>query len=394
MPFLTIFSNYLQNLNKNVFLLATAQIFSMTAMNINIIVTGLAGFLIAPHGWLSTFPLSLQFIITMLATFPTSLLMSVFGRKIIFVIGALSTSMGGILMAVALFQKLFFLFCFGSIFLGLGHASSLFYRYAATETVPNMAKPKAMSLVLSAGLIAALLGPKIYQTSAEIYLDSLYAGSFIMISIVQLISIPFILNIRIPLPLKTSSGGRKVSEIFFDRSMIRAVISAAGGYGIMSFLMTATPLQIINICKFGVAQNASIIQWHVIAMFAPSFFTGTLIQKFTVERVLSAGMYIYLLVVLIAFYADTPGQYLLALFLLGIGWNFLYIGGSSLIVSLTFPEEQGKVQGIADFVIFGTVAISSLSAGLMHYLIGWDKMVLWSLPILFIIFIANLIRLK
>ena len=105
-------------------------------------------------------------------------------------------------------------------------------------------------------------------------------------------------------------------------------------------------------------------------------------------------MILVVLVVLIAFYADTPGQYLLALFLLGIGWNFLYIGGSSLIVSLTFPEEQGKVQGIADFVIFGTVAISSLSAGLMHYLIGWDKMVLWSLPILFIIFIANLIRLK
>ena len=394
MPFIKIFSNYLQNLNRNVFLLASAQVFSMTAMNINIIVTGLAGFLIAPHGWLSTFPLSLQFIITMFATFPTSLLMSVFGRKIIFVIGALSTSMGGILMAVALFQKLFFLFCFGSILLGIGHASSLFYRYAATETVPNMAKPKAMSLVLSAGLIAALLGPKIYQVSAEIYLDSLYAGSFIMISIVQLISIPFILNIKIPLPLKTSSGGRKVSEIFVNRSMIRAVISAAGGYGIMSFLMTATPLQIINICKFGVAQNASIIQWHVIAMFAPSFFTGTLIQKFTVERVLSAGMYIYILVVLIAFYADTPGQYLLALFLLGIGWNFLYIGGSSLIVSLTLPEEQGKVQGIADFVIFGTVAISSLSAGLMHYLIGWDKMVLWSLPILFIVIIANLIKLK
>ena len=394
MPLFKIFSNYLQYLNRNVFLLASAQIFSMTAMNINIITTGLAGFLISPYGWLSTFPLSLQFIITMSATFPTSLLMSVFGRKIMFVIGALSTSMGGILMAVALFQKLFFLFCFGSILLGLGHASSLFYRYAATETVPKMAKPKAMSLVLSAGLIAALLGPKIYQLSAEIYLDSLYAGSFIMISIVQLISIPFILNIKIPLPFKTASGGRKISEIFKDRSMIRAIISAAGGYGIMSFLMTATPLQIINICKFGISQNASIIQWHVIAMFAPSFFTGTLIQKFTVERVLSAGIFVYILVVLIAFYAETPGQYLLALFFLGIGWNFLYIGGSSLIVSLTFPEEQGKVQGIADFVIFGTVAISSLSAGLMHYLIGWDKMVLWSLPILLIIIIANFIKLK
>ena len=394
MPFIKIFSNYFKYLNRNVFLLASAQIFSMTAMNINIITTGLAGFLIAPYGWLSTFPLSLQFIITMFATFPTSLLMSVFGRKIMFVIGALSTSMGGILMAIALFQKLFLLFCFGSILLGLGHASSVFYRYAATETVSKMAKPKAMSLVLSGGLIAAFLGPKIYQLSAEIYIESLYAGSFVMISMVQLISIPFILNIKIPLPVKTIAGGRKVNEIFKDRSMIRAIISAAGGYGIMSFLMTATPLQIINICKFGISQNASIIQWHVIAMFAPSFFTGTLIQKFTVERVLSAGIVVYLLVVLIAFYAETPEQYLLALFLLGIGWNFLYIGGSSLIVSLTYPEEQGKVQGIADFIIFGTVAISSLSAGLMHYLIGWDNMVLWSLPILFIVIVANFIKLK
>ena len=129
-------------------------------------------------------------------------------------------------------------------------------------------------------------------------------------------------------------------------------------------------------------------------MFAPSFFTGSLIQKFTVERVLVSGIFCYLLVVIVAFLANSPNQYLLALFLLGIGWNFLYIGGSSLIVSMTKPEEQGKVQGISDLIIFGTVSVSSLSAGLAHYTLGWDKMVLYSLPIMLIIIAANMIKIN
>ena len=213
-----------------------------------------------------------------------------------------------------------------------------------------------------------------------------------MIAITQLIALPFIMRIKIPLPPRSKIGGRKVFEIFYEKSMIKGVISAAGGYGIMSYLMTATPLQIINVCKFSIVENAYIIQWHVIAMFAPSFFTGTLIQKFSAERILIIGLLSYIFVAIIAFAAETPIQYLLALFLLGIGWNFLYIGGSTLIVNATKPEEQGKVQGISDLIIFGTVAFSSLSAGLAHYTLGWDKMVLYSLPIMAAILIVNMLK--
>ena len=387
-------AKFFEYLNKNVFYLASAQVFSMTAMNINIITTGLAGFIIAPYGWLSTFPLSLQFILTMVSTFPCSILMSKYGRKRIFLSGIILISFGGLLMTIALIQRNFYIFCLGSIFLGIGHSSSLFYRYAATETVPKSVQPKAMSLVLSAGLIAAFLGPYIYKMSADLVLNSLYAGSYFLMAIIQLIAVFFIIRIEIPIPPIKKNGGRKTIEIFKNPSMIRGVISAAGGYGIMSYLMTATPLQIINVCKYNISENASIIQWHVIAMFAPSFFTGTLIQRFSVERILVTGILFYLLVVVVAFLANTPGQYLLALFLLGIGWNFLYIGGSSLIVSLTKPEEQGRVQGISDLIIFGTVSISSLSAGLAHYILGWDKMVIYSLPIMLIIILANMINIR
>ena len=217
MNFLSQTKNFFENLNRNVFFLSLAQIFSMTSMNINIITTGLAGFIIAPYGWLSTFPLSLQFIITMLFTFPCSILMSKYGRKIVFVGGVLSVSTGGLIMTIALFQKNFYLFCFGSVLLGLGHATNLFYRYAATETVPKNVKPKAMSLVLSAGLIAALLGPRIYQVSADAILPHLYAGSYLMIAITQLIALPFIMRIKIPLPPRSKIGGRKVFEIFYEK---------------------------------------------------------------------------------------------------------------------------------------------------------------------------------
>ena len=389
-----IFSNFFRYLNKNIFLLAGMQIFSMTALNINIITTALAGFLIAPYGWMSTLPLSLQFIITMFTTVPASLLMSKLGRKPVFIIGSISIIIGGILMAVALILNLFLLFCFGSMFLGIGQSITQFYRYAATDTVPEKVRPKAMSLVLSAGLAAAFLGPTIYESTAYIYSEKLYAASFFAMSIIQLIAMPFIYFLEIPKPKKSPSSERKVIEILKSPSMIRAVVSAAGGYSIMSYLMTATPLQIVNICKFGISDNALIIQWHVVAMFAPSFFTGSLIQRFNAQKVLIAGIIAYIFVILIAVIAETPFHYLSTLFLLGIGWNFLYVGGSSLIVKLAKPSEQGKIQGIADLIIFGSVATASLSAGLMHYLIGWDKMVLWSIPILIIIAIVNLIKIE
>jgi len=387
------FVNYFLHLNKNIMFLAIAQIFSMSAMNINMITSGLAGFLIAPHGWMSTLPLSILFIITMLGTVPFSLLMAKYGRKSIFIIGSSSTVLSGLMMALSLIFNQFWLLCLGSSFLGIGHSISQFYRYAATETVPVKVRPKAMSLVLSAGLVAAFLGPEIFRSTAQFLDNYLYAMTFLTMSIIQFLALPFILLLKIPLPKQTKSeGGRSLYTIFKQPKMIKAIISAAGGYSFMSFLMTATPLQIVNVCKFGISANANIIQWHVIAMFLPSFFTGSLIQRFTVEKVLFLGLIFYIIVLYTSITAVSEFQYLLVLFYLGLGWNFLFVGGSSLIVSSTRPEERGKVQGIADFIIFSCVAISSLSAGLMHNLIGWDKMVLASIPLVIFILLANCLK--
>ena len=384
------FLQYFLQLNRNIFYLAVSQAFSMTAMNINMITTALAGFLIAPYGWMSTLPLSLQFLTTMISTVPSSLLMARFGRRPIFLLGVFFTFFGGILMGLSLIYKLFLVFCFGSMCLGIGHSIAQFYRYAATETVSEDVRPKAMSLVLSAGIIAAFLGPALSKLTALGISDAIYSASFFAIAGVQFLALPCILFLKIPLPKSTTSGGRSLSIILKQKQMIKALISAAGGYAIMSYLMTATPLQIVNICNFSISENATIIQWHVVAMFAPSFITGTLIMKYTVNRVLYLGIVCYILMVIVSLIAETTSEYLLALVLLGLGWNFLYVGGSSLLVSLVKPEEQGKVQGVADFIIIGSVAFSSLSAGFIHYFIGWDKMVLGILPFILIILISNI----
>ena len=384
--------NYFLQLNRNIFYLAVSQAFSMTAMNINMITTALAGYLIAPYGWMSTLPLSLQFLSTMISTLPSSLLMSKFGRRPIFFFGIFFTMLGGVLMGLSLIYETFLVFCFGSVCLGFGHSIAQFYRYAATETVSEYVRPKAMSLVLSAGIVAAFLGPAISKATAFGISTSLYSASFFAIAGVQLLALPFIFSLKIPIPQKSISGGRCLKLIFQQKPMIKGLVSAAGGYAIMSYLMTATPLQIVNVCNFSISQNANIIQWHVVAMFAPSFITGTLIIKYTVGRVLYLGIFCYILMIIVSLIAESPTGYLFALILLGLGWNFLYVGGSSLIVKFVKPEEQGRVQGIADFIIIGSVAFSSLSAGFIHYFIGWDKMVLGIVPIILLILISNLIK--
>ena len=390
MSLIKVFKNYFFDLNRNVFLLAIVQVFTMTSLNLNMIISGLSGYIVAPYEWLSTFPLSLVFVFTMSGTIPSSLLMSRYGRKNIFLIGCILSSSAGLVMGLALISNNFIFFCVGSILLGIANSISSFYRYAATETVPDFVKPKAMSLVISAGLLAAFIAAEIAKFNDFYFQNSMYVASFFSMAMLSLICIPFIINLKIPLPNINKSRGRPISEIIFKFGMIKAILSASAGYSIMTYLMTATPLQIVNVCKFGLSTNAYIIQWHVIAMFAPSFFTGTLIQKFKAEKVIFFGIISYLIMIYFALFAITPIYYYLSLIFLGIGWNFLFLGGSSLIVSNVKPEEQGKIQGIADFIIFSSVAFASLIAGFLHYNIGWKNMVLGIIPLVILIIFLNL----
>ncbi len=359
----------------SVWRMTTAQALSMTVMNINIITTGLAGAVLSPVAWLATLPLSLQFVSTMLMTLPVSLLMARFGRRPVFLAGAILTILASLSQAYALYTGQFVLFCIGACLLGCGHAISQFYRYAAADSVSPQDKPKAVSLALAGGLVAAIFGPELSHRLVGVVDGALYAGCFVGAAIVQCLALPILAGMPALSFTHFKSRGRPLSVFFRIPAFRLGVCAAALGYAVMSFLMTAVPLQIVNVSLLGDAVNARVIQWHVIAMFAPSFFTGSLIARFGVRPVMLTGLLCYVFSMMSALSGLQFWNYLGTLSFIGLGWNFLYIGGTTLIALLTEPEERGRVQGIADMIIFIAVACASLSAGILHIIGGWQAMI-------------------
>jgi len=357
--------------------MALAQSLSMTVMNINIINTGLAGAVLAPALWMATLPLSLQFVSVMLTTLPASLLMARFGRRPVFLAGICISVSATLVQALALVTGQFSLFVIGALMLGVSHGTAQFYRYAAADSVPVMHKPKAVSFVLLGGLGAALAGPEIAYRCVDMIGGAPYAGAFVGAALVQLLAFIVIWGLNIAPPDTKAAAGRPMRAFFGLSGYRLGIVAAALGYAVMSYLMTATPLQIVNVSHLGTQENARVIQWHVIAMFAPSFFTGQLIARFGMKQILFCGVALYGLVVGVALAGTGFWHYFAALFLLGLGWNFLYVGGSSLIASIASPAERGRVQGTSDLIIFSAVALASLSAGVLHSTVGWQGLV-WS----------------
>ena len=369
--------------NRNVARLAVAQALSMTSMNVNIINTALVGVLLAPVAWLATLPLSLQFLSSMLVTLPASLLMSRFGRRPVLIAGVLISSLSTLCLGIAVVVASFPLFCAGGMGLGAAMGIAGYYRYAAADGVAEGLRPKAISYVLAGGLAAAILGPEIARRTVDILPDFLYAGCFFTVAAVQLLSVIVLSGVRIEKPRRTPSGGRPIGVFLRMPSFVVGMICCAIGYALMSYLMTATPLQVVNVAKLGTSANATIIQWHVVAMFLPSFFTGHIIARFGAIRVLWTGVLSYCVTIYLAVSATGFWGYWLALATLGLGWNFLFIGGTSLVARVAEPEERGRVQGLADLTTMTTVAVASLSAGAIHSQLGWQAVSLAALgPVL------------
>jgi MFS family permease len=372
----------------NVIRLAAAQALSMTTMNVNIINTALVGSLLSPVPWLATLALSLQFVTSMLTTLPASLLMVRFGRRPVFMGGVMIAAVSAFTQGIAILISNFWLFCLASMFLGVAHGCAGFYRYAAADSAEELQKPKAISYVLTGGLLAAFMGPEIARNTVDFVPGHLYAGCFFSVTAVQLVSLGFLSGVKIPKPERTGSGGRPIGSFFKMPIFVVGVISAAIGYAMMSYMMTATPLQVVNVAKLGTSANATIIQLHVVSMFAPAFFTGNLIARFGAPVILTSGVLIYLAAIVSALLGDAFWWYAAALACMGLGWNFLYIGGSSLVASVAKPEERGRVQGIADLVTTTSVATASLAAGVLHSQFGWEVMVLSALGPVIIIAMA------
>jgi len=378
MSALLILGKFMQHSSNtgNVVRLAIAQALSMTTMNVNIINTALVGSLLSPVAWLATLGLSLQFVASMLTTLPASLLMVRFGRRPVFMGGVAIASVAAFTQGVAIITGNFVLFCGASMALGISHGCASYYRYAATDCATEAQRPKAISYVLAGGLMAALFGPEIARNTVELIPENLYAGCYFTVSAVQLVSLIALAGVKIPKPEQTPTGGRPFGDFVRMPVFLVGMVCAAIGYALMSYLMTATPLQVVNVAMLGTSANATIIQWHVVAMFAPSFFTGNLISRFGIMKILVAGLLAYVGAIATALMATGFVHYFSALFLLGLGWNFLYIGGSTLVASVATPEERGRVQGVADLATTSLVAVASLTAGGLHSQFGWQVLVL------------------
>ena len=373
---------------RNILVLSVAQGLSITATNINMINTGLVGTILARDPSYATLPLSLQFLTIAITLIPVSLLMGKIGRRPMFLIGAMAAFIGCLIIAFSIFNKVFSLFIFGSILLGFSQANQQFYRYAAADNVSTKLKSKAISLVLAGGLIAAIIGPEVSRYSFDFFSDYIYLASYLCAALIQIFNFWVLIFVKIKKPKQTKNSVRALSKILLRKTVIIAILAASVGYSLMSFIMTATPLQIVNVCKLGDSASATVIQWHVIAMFAPSFFTGSIINFLGNRKVMMMGVMLYIMSICFGIMGQTIQYFWISLFLCGLGWNFLYVGGSDVIAKSALPEERAKVQGVTDFIIFIFVASGSFLAGSLHNNLGWEIMMLYTSIPIFILFLS------
>jgi MFS family permease len=374
---------------RNIALLSLSQACFMTTVNINIIVTSLVGVLIAPEPWLATLPISLMYVVSMLTTLPASLLMGRIGRKPVFVSAAGIGMMCCLIMGYATILSSFMLFLLSSAALGLATGVAQFYRYAAADNAEQHQKAKALSLVLAGGVLAAIIGPNLARMTFEAIPNHLYAGCFFGAAMMQFLALCLLLYLNIKPHAETALiRGTSIGWLFRQPYFIAGMLTAALGYGVMTFMMTATPLQIVNTEQMGNANNAIIIQWHVLAMLLPSLATGALIGRIGVIPILWAGVIFYVSMIAVTLTGSSFWHYLVTLILLGLGWNMLFVGGSSIIAQSCRPDQRPKVQGMADFMITAMMALASLTSATIHYLYGWKMMVLLAVVLVGVIAVS------
>lgn len=355
-----------------------------------IAVTGLAGRALATDPGYATLPLTAYVIGGALTTLPAALFMKRRGRRAGFTLGALLGLGGALLCAAALQLHSFWLLCLGTLVCGSYTAIGQQYRFAAADAVPPDRKSRAISLTLAGGILGGILGPW-SSTFTRDLLATPFLGTYLSLAVVALLALLAVRRIDIPLPAgdALAHAGRPLAEIARQPAFLLAVLAAATGYGVMNLLMVATPLA-MDICRLPYADTAFVLEWHVIGMFAPSFFTGDLIKRIGVLRVIGSGAALLAACSAIALAGVTLMHFWWALLLLGIGWNFMYIGGTTLLTETYRSEEKAKAQGSNDFVVFSIQGITSLSSGLLISRQGWETLNWLALPAVLLAFAATL----
>ncbi len=370
-----------RSMHLQVLILASAQALFQTASVMVMTVGGLAGGHIASRPELATMPIAAMFLGTAAATFPASMWMTRVGRRAGFVAGALLGVAGGIAGAAGIWIGSLLLLSFGTFLVGAYQAFAQFYRFAAGEVADDAFRSRAISLVLAGGVFAALAGPMVGRFGADLF-PAEYAGSFLLLALVSLAGAGILSALRVPAPREeagASEAGRPWRVIVSQPAYLVALFGAATGYGVMILAMTATPLAMVH-HHHDLSTAATVIQLHVLGMFLPSFVTGALIARFGVLQIMLAGVLILAGHVLLTLTGTGFGSFASALILLGVGWNFLYIGGTTLLTTTYTATERGKAQATNDMTIFAVGLASSFSAAALLQTFGWQTLNLLLLP--------------
>src|SRR5256712_5090604 len=366
--------------HRNVGLLAACQAMLFTNNSTLIAINGLAGLALAPYAALATLPVSCWILGSALATMPASLHMKRVGRQAGMTSGTFWAVAGALICATAIAFQSFWLLCGGTLVWGVYNAYGQYYRFAAADVATPDYRPTAISLVLAGGLVGGIVGPTLSRWTVDLA-DKKFEGAYLVLIVFAIATMVLLRFIRIPAPsaAERSASGRPLREIAAQPKFIVAVLAAALGYGVMNFLMTSTPIAMLA-CGHDFGSAAFVISSHIIGMFGPSIFTGALIRRFGVLRVMMAGAALNLVTIAIAFTGISVAHFWWSLVLLGVGWNFLYTGGTTLLTETYRPEEPAQAQGANDQAIFLMMLVSSVNSGVAVTAGGWERVNPFAFP--------------
>ena len=379
-------------MNKNVWLLFASNAFAFSVAPVTVFLSGIIGTSISPIKSLSTLPMSLSIVGTAIFIIAASKIMSITGRKKGFIFSSITTSLFALLAAYSVLKQNFILYSFSCFCLGFGMAFAHQYRFAAAESVDKKQAPKAISLLLFAGILSALLGPNLANFGKNIISEGLYVGSYLCLSLLTLSSIIFLIfykenKVKIN---KKNLKGRTVLELISQPRFLQALVSSSFAYAVMSFLMTATPISMHIHDEISLNSTSFVIQLHIISMFLPALITGNLIKKYGHSKIIYFGVLFFIFTIILSYFNQTVINYLFSLVFLGLGWNFLFISGTSLLVLNYKEEERFKAQGFNDFIVFSIQATASLTAGIVLSFTSWKIMNILCIPFLIIIIFTTL----
>jgi len=379
-------------MNKNLLILTLSQIFSFTAAPVTVFLSGIIGSQISPVKSLATLPMSISVVGIAIGAIIATKVMSLIGRKYGFIIASMGNMLTSILAAYSIMTQNFILFCFANFFLGIGMAFTHQYRFAAAESVEKNKAPKAISIILFGGIISAFLGPSLANYAKDIFSNNLYVGSYLALALLTFIPTILFLFFESKSNIKTNVkyAGRNYLELISQPRFIQSITASAFGYAIMTFLMTATPISMHVMENMSLDKTSIVIQFHVAAMFLPSLLTGYLIKRFGHSNVIYAGVFLYSITLITSIFDQSFFNYMFALIFLGLGWNFLFISGTSLLVLTYREEEKYKAQGLNDFVVYSIHAIGSLSAGVFIALTNWKIMNMICIPFMVLIIFTTI----